>query len=926
MDSLQSTVAYWRDCIKSEGALEQSFGIKNNVFAIKERVRARLFEGEFDPFIFSPGNTDYQLEKGKTSELVLKARSKGQDVYFGYPLLMFYDKTRQQNHVAPLFVLRLEVTPQADGGAMLSRAEALPSLGSAAFTKLGLSQDEIVALNNETKAIFDANKTSKLDTILYLLQKETHLNLIEGIHPEALSPASTIHPYDGTVVYNKAMLYASDATVYNLHVLNDLEKLTKADDLTASSLKYLTGTNKGSYETITPVLPFLYDEYQLRAIQHIIGSDHTVVTGPPGTGKSQFIANLVVNLFLQNKKVLFVSHTGEAVRVVNERINENFANLMMQTGKKDVRQDLGRRLETMVADYNDQQAASAEDVPMTSIELTWKEITKETNYLQRTHSFHKRLERLLLQKGTLDSHTKTIRRLSDYPLQLQIKLINFLLRYRRPSHEVVKNIEKLKVQHVDVSAKYVKANYLKLILGSGLYGELVAYIDAVQHKKFTHGHKAEASEKYIHTALKAMNIWSCTLKSLAATFPLKPNLFDYVIFDEASQIDLPSAAPALYRAKRVVVVGDENQLNHIAHISPTLEEELAKKYQMRDRRLYPALVRYTDTSLFSSTKRALKEPEQELKNHYRSNALIANLFSGVFYGGKLKIREPEMNFPSDIAPGVYWVDVEGTALKHKAGSKYNQREVSYIVKLLERLLPVANEQNLTIGITTPYARQRDIIAQELAKKFTAEELRNVRTLTVHKFQGSEVDILLFSVVVAKNGDGGSDLWYVKNKQILNVAISRAKQLLLIVGDNKFAQKSGSKLKEIAEYCNHVSEGGHKIVPNRPMNIFEKKLLLLLKDIVPENFELEPQYVVDGRFTVDFALIHETKRIAIELDGKQHEIIGGLPVFEDARRDTYLEKTGWAILRIPVHELLSEPQKVRLNIEQLCSATFSSTLS
>src|SRR6266702_757854 len=161
MNSLQSVISYWRDCIKSEGALDQSFGIKNASFAVKERVRARLFEGQLDPFIFSSNNTAYSLGKGKISELLAQSQSKGQDIYFGYPLLMFYDASRKENRVAPLFILRLEVTRQ-DDDVILSRAESIPSLGSAAFEKLGLKQDEIVALNTEIKTIFEANKTSKL--------------------------------------------------------------------------------------------------------------------------------------------------------------------------------------------------------------------------------------------------------------------------------------------------------------------------------------------------------------------------------------------------------------------------------------------------------------------------------------------------------------------------------------------------------------------------------------------------------------------------------------------------------------------------------------------------------------------------------------------------------------------------------------------
>jgi very-short-patch-repair endonuclease len=633
------------------------------------------------------------------------------------------------------------------------------------------------------------------------------------------------------------------------------------------------------------------------------------VTGPPGTGKSQFIANLIVNLFLQKKKVLFVSHTGEAVRVVNERINQNFANLMMQTGRKEIRQELGKRLDEMVEQYNDLQANAASESPFETISQNWSEIGHETAYVQQTDKLHKDLERKLHLRQTLSRRSGIIQIFSKSILRIQISLLARSLQRRSPNYEVLAYIEKLKARHVDISQAYVKANYLTLILENGLYGKLVAYIEAIQNKKFTYGNVEDKSEKYIHVALQAMNIWSCTLKSLSATFPLRANLFDYVIFDEASQIDLPSAAPALYRAKSAVVVGDENQLNHIAKINPKLEEELAMKYALSDHGFYPALVRYTDVSLFNSAKKALNEPEQELKNHYRSNTLIAKLFSSVFYGGRLKIHEPESTLPPDIQPGVYWVDVKGSSYKHKTGSRYNSQEVAYVLKLLERLIPVANERGLTIGVTTPYSRQRDLLSTKIDETFDSDQLANVRVLTVHRFQGSEVDILIFSPVLAQKGNGSSDYWYIKNKQILNVAISRAKQLLLITGDLDFALHSQSKLKEIAQYCRRADSDEVTRVPNRPMNVFEKELLTLLKKTVPKTYKIEPQYIVGNRFTVDFALLSKDRKIVIELDGHQHEIIGGLPVFEDKQRDAYLSKTGWEIIRITVHELVKRPYKV-----------------
>jgi len=917
MNPLQSVVAFWRDCIKSEGALDQAFGINKSSFGLTARTRAILFEGAKDPFIFAERGFEYIVNTDRGHELANRAKLKGDEIYFGYPLLMFYDDSLKKDRVAPLFVMRLEID-EDDGKSTLTRAESAPTLGSCAFEKLGLKQEEVVALNAEISAVFESNKTSKL--ILEIIKRETELSCAEDIDPDHLSSVMTIKPYGGTTLYNKAVLYASETSVYNLHLLNDLEQLVKRSDLQNTSLKYITSPTTNSYSTLTPILPFAFDEYQLLAIKHILGSEYTVVTGPPGTGKSQFIANLIINLFQQRKKVLFVSHTGEAVKVVNERVNKEFSNLMMQTGKKEIRQDLGRRLSEMVDQYNSQPTAPETGVDMPDLVKNWADITTETAYVQETSELNKRMEGLLREQERLARMSGLVAKIRTYLTRLKLDKLTKKLQTRRGTYETLEYIEQLKTQHTDMSRSYVRGTYLASIVGNGLYGKLSAYVDSVQNKKFNFGHSEDPSAKYIDAALSSMNVWSCTLKSLAATFPLRPNLFDYVIFDEASQIDLPSAAPALYRAKNVVVVGDENQLNHIAKISPELEDELARKYAITSYDFYPALVSYANASLFNSAKKALTEPEQELKNHYRSNALIANLFSGVFYGGKLKIHEPDSVLPPTLKSGVHWINIQGTSQKHKAGSRYNEEETAAVVKLVGRLLPTINKYGLTVGITTPYSRQRRNIADAVERAFGSEMLKNVRILTVHQFQGSEVDILIFSTVLAQKGNGSSDYWYAKNKQILNVAISRAKHLLLIVGDMDFALHSKCKLKDIAERCKELDTGSFAKEPNRPMNVFEKQLFDLLKKANLSDYSVEPQYVVDNRFTLDFALLSEDSKIAIELDGRQHEIVGGLAVFEDGQRDKYLREHGWRVIRIKVHELIRQSDQVSAKIIDVVSST------
>ncbi len=718
MEDLQQIIGFWRDCITSEGALEQSF-VVNDQFRFGTRTRARQFPGFRDPFIFAEPPRTIAVERGALYDFAARAGIKGQDIHFGYPLLMFYDKTLRQHRVAPLFVMRLSVDRRGEE-LLLTRGEMAPTLGSKAFEKLGLRQEEIAALNTEVSEVFESARKSKLEMILYLLKRETSMTFVEGIDPEDLNSEGDIHPYSGTVVYNRAVLYANEASTYNLHILNDLDQLVKKRDLDQTALGYLKSPRNHMNTTGTPVLPFAFDEYQLKAIDHIMGASNTVVTGPPGTGKSQFIANLIINLFLQKKRVLFVSHTTEAVRVVNERINEQFANLMMQTGKKEIRQDLGRKLAALTSGYNEQKVSHPAPIEKDPLTRNWKSLSKETQYLRASNALHARLSRYLERSDRMH-RSGPYYRLTNW----QIAILAARLQRRRSSDDVAEAIEDLKNRHIELSREFVRTNYLPLIFEGDQYGKLVSYIEAVQNRRPA-SQGTDHSKRYISAALKAMNVWSCTLKSLAATFPVEAGLFDYVIFDEASQIDLPSAAPALYRAKQMVVVGDERQLLHIAKISENTEEDLAKINHVFDNPLFPGVIGYREASLFNSAKRSLTEPEQQLKNHYRSNPDIANLFSTIFYGGGLRLRMQPKSLPSGIPSGVVWRVVKGRAYKHKSGSRYNHDEVLHIVSELKSLIPQALAHHLTIGITTPYAMQQDRILSALTQAFSAEELTCVR--------------------------------------------------------------------------------------------------------------------------------------------------------------------------------------------------------
>ena len=212
---------------------------------------------------------------------------------------------------------------------------------------------------------------------------------------------------------------------------------------------------------------------------------------------------------------------------------------------------------------------------------------------------------------------------------------------------------------------FIRNSYLGKMLGSGKkIGFVNTFLNQVNSHRFN---DEDINETSFINALQVLKIWSSTLKSLRGTFPLKANIFDYVIFDEASQIDLPSAAPALYRAKKAIIVGDPMQLTHIAGITKEIDYGLAKIHgltEMKD--IYPAKTRYCDVSLYKAAKNYLPHSPILLTNHYRSEDQIISLCNQVFYEGRLKILSTldYGKFPSVLPLGVQWEDVRGEVYKH----------------------------------------------------------------------------------------------------------------------------------------------------------------------------------------------------------------------------------------------------------------------
>lgn len=921
MNILNKICSYWYDCIKNEDILEGDI-------SINARSKAILYPFNEDPFIFQKKDNRIEVKDEKLKAFAL-TNTEGKEFYYGYPVLYYRDQKYDKGLIAPLLIIKIKF--ENEGGVVyLSKDEPCPSCGIQALNKIGLRAEEIASINQYVEDLFfnDTNLNAKelSSQILEIIKKETSISIVDDINPSKLSNSIKLTKEMTAGLYNKSIIFSGESTVFNIHLIKDLLELKKRDDLDKTSLSFFSSPiDTENSNEIIPILPFPSNEYQISAIKDIFRHSLSVITGPPGTGKSQFISNLIINLFLQGKSVLFVSHTGEAVDVVNAKINDNFKNLMLRTGKKELRQDLKGRFNELTVELSKK---THKNIGIYYIHSTWKTITEYRNGLLRRDE----LEQDFQQKYFYQQELKNILHLRKFFIKkIQIFIESIILNFRislikkelekLPSKTDFEfKINELEKEYYNSCQDYVGNIYINKMLGSGnKTGSVNTFLNQVNSHRFG---DAEIKESSFVSAMQVLKIWSSTLKSLRGTFPLKSGIFDYVIFDEASQVDLPSAAPALYRAKKAIIVGDPMQLTHIAGITSKIDKELARMNGLTEiEGLYPSKIRYCDVSLYKAAENSLKQKPILLTNHYRSEDQIISLCNDVFYNRQLKILSTldYKKFPTNLPLGIIWEDVKGEVIKHPSGSRINQKEVDETFRVFQNIIEKISGTNLTIGIVTPYSRQRSVLNEKITSQISPDilEKHKVKILTAHQFQGSEKDIVIFSLVVSSEGNGNDDKWYNIYPQILNVALSRARYLLCIVGDISFCESRDGVLNKIATTYNKIKKEEKTEEYNLQAKFDTPTERIFFEELQKSNLEsygykIIPKFVAK-RYTLDFALIGN-KKIDIEIDGTQHEVIAGIPVCGDIERDKFLkEKEGWVILRFSNYRILSEMPKI---IEEL----------
>ena len=412
--------------------------------------------------------------------------------------------------------------------------------------------------------------------------------------------------------------------------------------------------------------------------------------------------------------------------------------------------------------------------------------------------------------------------------------------------------------------------------------------------------------------------WAVTSLSARGKIPFVAGFYDLVVFDEASQCDIASALPLLYRAKAAAVIGDPKQLSHISTMQRGQDQQLLEKYD-----LIPGFPHwaYSYNSLFDLAAGQVNSDNiVSLLDHHRSHADIIGFSNDQFYEGRLRVATKYDNLKriTPKAPGVRWVDIKGSVRRPNTGGAINEKEVSAVVQTLEDLVLKQGYEG-SIGVVSPFRAQANAITTAISQNEILDKALQQRGFisdTVHKFQGDERDVMVFSPVVSKEVPAGALGFLRGNGNLFNVAITRARSQLIVVGDlsacskcdidylSKFAQytqKLDQEEKEAFDELYGNDLGRDYPVVNNPEQVsdWEKLLYSALYDAGVKTL---PQFRVE-KYALDLALIIGDKRLDIEVDGeKYHRNWTGELCRRDQIRNQRLYELGWDVMRFWVYEI------------------------
>ena len=542
---------------------------------------------------------------------------------------------------------------------------------------------------------------------------------------------------------------------------------------------------------------------QLRVIYNSMSNPVTFVQGPPGTGKTQTILNVILSAFYNGLSVLVSSNNNLPVDNIIEKFNELYYNNQLipfplfRLGNYNAIKESMKVFNEFYYRYrkidihndkieNINQLITGFDELVDSIDLfeTIEALEEELSALEKLYERTKLSVRSLGIKAKIDSiqnDLKQKQRLSIEDLKKLLKLdSNILLGYL--FYSSIKRIQMLD------NDKYID------IKNSLIFAEkhTITYQDVIKFKRVISGDGIKRF-KEIFPIILSTNI-SCNYIGKPAP------IFDLTIIDEAGQCNPATSLIPIIRGKRLVLVGDTNQLQPIVNIDEKFNNVLLKKFNV------PIQFDYKHNSILHVMQKTdLISKSILLKNHYRCSKKIIHFSNEKYYEGNLEIMTKD----------------EPNSLLFKSVNSENSPKNISLKEIASVISEIKSSNTKDIGVITPFRLQ----ANEIRKRLKESGMEDIPVGTVHTFQGHEKEKIIFSLAINKNTSPFTFNWVRNNVELLNVATTRAKKQLVMIADekqiNKLTEVTGENA--IYELMSYIKKNGEFVLSDDSTEDFRNSI-------------------------------------------------------------------------------------------------------
>ena len=711
------------------------------------------------------------------------------------------------------------------------------------------------------------------------------------------------------------------------------------------------------------IYPFGLNQSQKLAVERALSSKISIIQGPPGTGKTQTILNIIANVVRSEKTVAVVSNNNSATHNVAEKLEKkkvafltaflgNLTNkqkfLDAQTGaypdmndwemQPEERQQLEQETTALSEELNEMLNAKNR---IAEIEQEFLQLTPEQHYFEEYYATYRdvpseSLNKLSSQKilalwMEFEQHAEHETRLG------LLQKLSIMFRFNRGALKLFLRSPELVIPYLQNQFYFVKKQELE--------NEKDTLNRKLEHYSFDEkmDELVQKSLRLFRAELATRYPWKNERKRfeksdfrresaaftneypvvLSTTYSIKGTLgidhiYDYLIVDEASQVDLATGVLAFSCARNIVIVGDLKQLpNVLTENDIRTSDAIWQKYSLDER------YRFSTHSLLSSALGIWRDaPVTLLREHYRCHPKIINFCNQKFYHGQLIVMTQDHNEPDVLA--MY----RTTAGNHTRGH-LNQRQIDVIQ---QEVLPRLQQENYqSVGIITPYRDQVAAIRKQLGDTYEVD--------TVHKFQGREQDAIILTSVDNVITD------FVDDPHMLNVAVSRAVHSLAVVT----SQDPRNDRTNYGDLTRYIEYNNFEVIQSQVYSVFDMlyqgyaeqrraylqkhkrvseydsenlmysviqevlseeafltigcavhvSLATLVKDYEPLTEE-ERKYARNPLTHVDFLLFNQMDKqpvLAIEVDGTGFHEAGSKQAERDIKKNSILEKCAVPLLRL-----------------------------